>query len=95
MMLTGSRPRLDAVILPALTGHFLDLKHRYFPGLRYPSLRARRPETGGEEVRQGAGDFGRDDGEDHVGGGLCIRACPGFSLFRSLPHPCGNVSFRR
>ena len=38
MMPTGSRPCLDAVILPALTGHFLDLKHRYFLGLRYPSL---------------------------------------------------------
>ena len=35
-------------------------------------LRTRRPEAGGEEVTQGAGDFGRDDGGDHVGGGSCI-----------------------
>ena len=30
---------VDAANLAALTGHFLDLKHRFFPGLRYPSLR--------------------------------------------------------
>ena len=33
-------------------------------------LRARRPETGGKKIAQGAGDFGRDDGGDHEGGGL-------------------------
>ena len=35
-----------------------------------PELRARRPEAGGREVTQGAGDFGLDDGGDHEGGGL-------------------------
>ena len=31
---------VDAASLPALTSHFLDLKHRYFPGLPYRSNRS-------------------------------------------------------
>ena len=48
---------VDAANLPALTGHFLDLKHRYFPGLRYPSLRPLDrilPEIKGSDIRRNA-----------------------------------------
>ena len=57
MMLTGSRSRLDAANLPVLTGHFLDLKHHYFPSLRYPSLRPLDrilPEIKGSDNRRSA-----------------------------------------
>ena len=48
---------VDAANLPALTGHFLDLKHHYFPGLRYPSLRRLDrilPEIKGSDIRRNA-----------------------------------------
>ena len=48
---------VDAANLPALTGHFLDLKHRYFPGLRYPSPRPLDrilPEVKGADIRRNA-----------------------------------------
>ena len=48
---------VDAPNLPALTGHFLDLKHRYFPGLRYPSPRPLDrilPEVKGADIRRNA-----------------------------------------
>ena len=48
---------VDAASLPALTSHFLDLKHRYFPGLPYRSNRFLDrilPEVKGADIRRNA-----------------------------------------
>ena len=48
---------VDAALLPALTNHFLDLKHRYFPRLGYPSNRSLDRilrEVKGADVRRNA-----------------------------------------
>ena len=48
---------LDVANLPSLTNNFLDLKHRYFPGLAYPSykfLDRILPEIKGSDIRRNA-----------------------------------------